>query len=160
MKRRHLRGDAVAFCERARALRPDLVFGADIIAGFPTETEAMFENSLRLIEDCDLTWLHVFPYSPRPRDSRGPDAAGRWRSDPRSRGAGLGPPGAHAVTRHLAGQVAREHSVLMESPTMGRTKQFTEVRFAAPQPEGRPGDGAGDGRCGDPSLQPDPLAGP
>jgi threonylcarbamoyladenosine tRNA methylthiotransferase MtaB len=61
MKRRHLRDDAIRFCEDARKLRPDMTFGADIIAGFPTETEAMFENSLRLIEQCDLTWLHVFP---------------------------------------------------------------------------------------------------
>ena len=135
MKRRHLRGDAVAFCERARALRPDLVFGADIIAGFPTETEAMFENSLRLIEDCDLTWLHIFPYSPRPGTpaARMPQVAGGAIRD---RAARLRAAGAHAVTRHLAGQVGREHSVLMESPTMGRTEQFTEVRFAAPQPEG------------------------
>jgi threonylcarbamoyladenosine tRNA methylthiotransferase MtaB len=65
MKRRHLRDDAIRFCEEARRLRPDIVFGADIIAGFPTETEAMFENSLRLVEECGLTWLHVFPYSPR-----------------------------------------------------------------------------------------------
>jgi len=66
MKRRHLRDDAIAFCEDARRLRPEITFGADIIAGFPTETEAHFENSLRLVEDCDLTWLHVFPYSARP----------------------------------------------------------------------------------------------
>merc|ERR1711969_545285 len=66
MKRRHLRDDAIRFTEEARRLRPDITFGADIIAGFPTETEAHFENSLKLVEDCDLTWLHVFPYSPRP----------------------------------------------------------------------------------------------
>jgi len=66
MKRRHLRDDAIAFCQEAKRLRPDITFGADIIAGFPTETDAMFDNSLRLVEECDLTWLHVFPYSPRP----------------------------------------------------------------------------------------------
>ena len=66
MKRRHLREDAIAFCEEAKRLRPDMTFGADIIAGFPTETAEMFENSMRLVDDCDLTWLHVFPYSPRP----------------------------------------------------------------------------------------------
>ena len=60
-----LRDDAIRFCEEARRLRPEMTFGADIIAGFPTETEAMFENSLRLVEECGLTWLHVFPYSPR-----------------------------------------------------------------------------------------------
>ena len=65
MKRRHLRDDAIAFCQEARRLRPDMAFGADIIAGFPTETEAMFENSVKLVEDCGLTWLHVFPFSPR-----------------------------------------------------------------------------------------------
>ncbi|MBU0642374.1 MAG: tRNA (N(6)-L-threonylcarbamoyladenosine(37)-C(2))-methylthiotransferase MtaB, partial [Alphaproteobacteria bacterium] len=66
MARRHLRDDAIRFCEEARKLRPDMTFGADIIAGFPTETEAHFENSLKLVSECDLTWLHVFPYSPRP----------------------------------------------------------------------------------------------
>src|SRR6056300_553433 len=65
MKRRHAREDAIAFCEEARRLRPEIKFGADIIAGFPTETEAMFENSLKLVEECGLTWLHVFPYSAR-----------------------------------------------------------------------------------------------
>ena len=65
MKRRHLRDDAIAFCEDMRKARPDIVYGADIIAGFPTETEAMFANSLKLAEECGLTWLHVFPFSPR-----------------------------------------------------------------------------------------------
>jgi threonylcarbamoyladenosine tRNA methylthiotransferase MtaB len=72
MKRRHLRDDAIRFCEEVRALRPDMVFGADIIAGFPTETEAMFERSLDLVQDCGLTFLHVFPFSPaRARLPRG-----------------------------------------------------------------------------------------
>src|ERR1041384_4971036 len=66
MKRRHGRGDAIAFCQEARRLRPDIVFGADIIAGFPTETEDMFANSLIVIEDCGLSFLHVFPFSARP----------------------------------------------------------------------------------------------
>ena len=66
MKRRHLSGDAIRFCEEARAARPGITFGADIIAGFPTETEAAFENALALVDSCHLTWLHVFPYSPRP----------------------------------------------------------------------------------------------
>ena len=65
MKRRHLREDAIRFCQEARRLRPDMTFGADIIAGFPTETDAMFHNALALVSECDLTWLHVFPYSPR-----------------------------------------------------------------------------------------------
>ena len=66
MKRRHLRQDAIGFCQKARDLRPDVVFGADLIAGFPTETDEMFENSLRIVDECDLSFLHVFPYSPRP----------------------------------------------------------------------------------------------
>src|SRR3546814_11436318 len=65
MDRRHSRAEAVALCAELKRLRPDMVFGADLIAGFPTETEAMFENSLRLVEDCGLTYLHVFPYSAR-----------------------------------------------------------------------------------------------
>ena len=135
MKRRHLRGDAVAFCERARALRPDIVFGADIIAGFPTETEAMFENSLRLVEDCGLTWLHVFPYSPRPGTpaARMPQVNG---AAIRNRAARLREAGEGAVTRHHQGQVGQIHRILMESPTMGRTEQFAEVRFQTPQAEG------------------------
>ena len=90
MKRRHLRDDAIAFCEGVRAARPDIVFGADIIAGFPTETEAMFEHSLRLVEDCGLTWLHVFPVQPAQRDAGGADAAGRARRDPRAGRAAAG----------------------------------------------------------------------
>ncbi len=87
MKRRHLRDDAIAFCEAVRAARPEMVFGADIIAGFPTETEAMFENSLRLVEECGLTWLHVFPYSARAGTpaARMPQVDGR--GDPRAGGA-------------------------------------------------------------------------
>jgi len=135
MKRRHLRDDAVAFCETARSLRPDMIFGADIIAGFPTETEAMFGNSLKLVEDCGLTWLHVFPYSPRP----GTPAARMPQVDGRSikaRAARLRDAGTAAVTRHLAAQIGRRHRVLTESPGMGRTEHFAEVRFAAPQREG------------------------
>ncbi|EAR52900.1 MiaB-like tRNA modifying enzyme [Oceanicola granulosus HTCC2516] len=134
MKRRHLRDDAIRFTEEARRLRPDMTFGADIIAGFPTETEAHFANSLRLVEECDLTWLHVFPYSPR----AGTPAA-RMPAVPgpaiRERAARLRAAGAARVAAHLAAQVGRAHSVLMESPRMGRTEQFTEVAFAADQPE-------------------------
>ncbi|UWQ21773.1 tRNA (N(6)-L-threonylcarbamoyladenosine(37)-C(2))-methylthiotransferase MtaB [Jannaschia sp. W003] len=135
MKRRHLRGDAVSFCEEARRLRPDMTFGADIIAGFPTETEAHFADSLRLVEDCDLTWLHVFPYSPREGTpaAKMPPVDGRAI---RERAARLRAGGDAAVARHLAAQVGRAHRVLMESPRMGRTEQFAEVRFDADQPEG------------------------
>ena len=136
MKRRHLRDDAVRFARDARRLRPDMTFGADIIAGFPTETEAAFDNALALVRDCDLTWLHVFPYSPRPGTpaARMPQVDG---ATIRARAARLRDAGAAAVARHLAAQVGRRHSVLMESPTMGRTEQFTEVRFATPRPEGQ-----------------------
>ena len=135
MKRRHLRDDAISFCEEARGLRPDMTFGADIIAGFPTETDAMFENSLRLIKDCGLTWLHVFPYSPRPGTpaARMPQVDGRVI---KTRAAALRQAGEAAVQRHLAAQVGHLHQVLMENPNMGRTEQFAEVAFTAPQPEG------------------------
>ncbi|MAQ83375.1 MAG: tRNA (N(6)-L-threonylcarbamoyladenosine(37)-C(2))-methylthiotransferase MtaB [Maritimibacter sp.] len=135
MKRRHLRDDAIRFCEEARRLRPDMTFGADIIAGFPTETEAMFQNSLKLVEDCDLTWLHVFPYSPRPGTAaaRMPQVNGKAIKD---RAARLRAAGDAAVARHLATRVGCDHAVLMENPHMGRTEQFTEVTFAAPQVEG------------------------
>ena len=136
MKRRHLRDDAIRFAEDARRLRPDMTFGADIIAGFPTETEAHFENSLKLVEECHLTWLHVFPYSPREGTpaARMPQVDGRAIKD---RAARLRAAGEAAVSRHLAAQQGRTHSVLMEAPDMGRTEQFTEVRFAAEQPVGR-----------------------
>tara|TARA_R110002012_G_scaffold93636_7_gene227245 strand:- start:2670 stop:3926 length:1257 start_codon:yes stop_codon:yes gene_type:complete len=135
MKRRHLRDDAIRFSEEARKLRPDMTFGADIIAGFPTETEAMFENSLKLVQDCDLTWLHVFPYSAR----QGTPAA---RMPPvngaviKERAARLRAAGDAQVARHLDAQQGRMHDVLMESATMGRTAQFTETHFAQPQSEG------------------------
>lgn len=135
MKRRHLRDDAIRFSEDARKLRPDMTFGADIIAGFPTETEEMFENSLRLVEDCALTWLHVFPYSPRPGTpaARMPQVQGHLIKE---RAARLRALGDQRVERHLAEQVGQQHSVLMENPTMGRTEQFTEVHFDTPQTEG------------------------
>ncbi|MFG6624988.1 tRNA (N(6)-L-threonylcarbamoyladenosine(37)-C(2))-methylthiotransferase MtaB [Sulfitobacter sp. 1A12056] len=135
MKRRHLRDDAIRFAQEARALRPDMTFGADIIAGFPTETEAMFENSLKLVEECDLTWLHVFPYSARPGTpaARMPAVNGAAIKE---RAARLRAAGERQVQRHLEAQVGRTHDVLMENPHMGRTAQFTEVSFASPQVEG------------------------
>ncbi len=135
MKRRHLRDDAIAFAQEARRLRPEMTFGADIIAGFPTETEAHFENSMKLVEDCDLTWLHVFPYSARQGTpaARMPAVNGGLIKE---RAARLRAAGEWQVARHLAQQVGRTHRILMESPEMGRTEQFTEVRFSAPQVEG------------------------
>jgi len=136
MKRRHLRADAIAFCETVRASRPDIVFGADMIAGFPTETEAHFENSRRLIAECGLTWLHVFPYSPR----RGTPAARMPQVDGhlvKARAARLRADGAAQVRRHLAAQVGRTCDVLLEGPRMGRTEQFAKVAFETDRPEGR-----------------------
>ncbi|WP_159978622.1 tRNA (N(6)-L-threonylcarbamoyladenosine(37)-C(2))-methylthiotransferase MtaB [Roseobacter cerasinus] len=135
MKRRHLRDDAIRFAEEARNLRPDMTFGADIIAGFPTETEAMFKNSLALVRECDLTWLHVFPYSPRPGTpaARMPAVAGAAIKD---RAAQLRAAGAVQVQRHLASQVGRTHAILMESPTLGRTEQFCPVNLRKPVAEG------------------------
>ena len=135
MKRRHLRDDAIRFCEEARAVRPDITFGADIIAGFPTETEEHFQNSLALVRECDLTWLHVFPYSPRPGTpaARMPQVPG---TDVKDRAKRLRAAGSEAVERHLRNQVGQAHNVLMESPQMGRTEQFAEVHFEAPQDVG------------------------
>ncbi len=136
MKRRHLRGDAIAFCDEARRLRPDMVFGADIIAGFPTETEAMFEQSMQLVADCGLTFLHVFPFSPRKGTpaARMPQVRG---PEIKERAARLRRAGDEALERHLNAQIGFAHRVLMESPRMGRTEQFTEVNFDADQPEGQ-----------------------
>ncbi len=136
MKRRHAREDSIAFCEEARRLRPDMVFGADLIAGFPTETEAMFENSVALIRDCNLTFLHVFPFSPRKGTpaARMPQVRGPEIKD---RAARLRAAGDQALQRHLAEQLGRTHEVLIEGPRLGRTEQFTEVAFACDQPEGQ-----------------------
>jgi threonylcarbamoyladenosine tRNA methylthiotransferase MtaB len=126
MKRRHLRADAVRFCEEVRRLRPDAVFGADLIAGFPTETDDMFINSLRLVDDCGLTYLHVFPYSRRagtPAD-RMPQVAGPTIKE---RAAELRAKGGTVLTAYLAGQVGRDVEVLMERRGLGRTPGFAEV---------------------------------
>ncbi|MHA7826084.1 MAG: tRNA (N(6)-L-threonylcarbamoyladenosine(37)-C(2))-methylthiotransferase MtaB [Roseovarius sp.] len=136
MKRRHLRGDAIRFVEEAKRLRPEMTFGADIIAGFPTETEEAFANSLKLVEECQLTWLHVFPYSPRPGTpaARMPQVHGK---DIKARAARLRAAGAAQVARHLAEQQGQTHRILMENPRMGRTEQFTEVAFDADREEGQ-----------------------
>jgi len=136
MKRRHQRDDAIRFCQEMRKARPDIVFGADLIAGFPTETGAMFENSLALVKDCGLTWLHVFPYSVRKGTpaARMPQVEGQWIKE---RAARLRQAGVTQVTAHLARQVGATHSILMENPRMGRTEGFTEVAFDKDQPVGR-----------------------
>src|SRR6267142_4587776 len=104
MQRRHSRADAIAFCEQVRRLRPDVAFGGDIIAGFPTETEAMFSRSLDLVDACGLTYLHVFPFSPRPGTpaARMPQVA---RDIVKARARRLRQSGEAALARHLAGEV-------------------------------------------------------
>lgn len=135
MKRRHLRDDAIRFCEDMRRARPDIIYGADLIAGFPTETDAMFENSVRLIKECDLTWLHVFPYSARVGTpaARMPQLP---KSETKARAARLRRAGEQAVQSHLEAQLGRNHRVLMETPRLGRTEQFAEVTFQTDQPVG------------------------
>jgi threonylcarbamoyladenosine tRNA methylthiotransferase MtaB len=135
MKRRHLRDDAIRVCAELRRLRPDMVLGADIIAGFPTETEDAFARSLALVEECDLAFLHVFPFSPRAGTpaARMPQLPGPVIRD---RAARLRAAGDAALARHLAAQVGRPQRVLMEAPRMGRTEGFAEVRTAAPHPTG------------------------
>ena len=135
MKRRHLRADAIAFCETMRRLRPDIVFGADIIAGFPTETDDMFARSLDLVDECGLTHLHVFPFSPRP----GTPAARmpRVRGDViKERARQLRVRGETALLRHLDREVGTSRKILAERGNTGRTEQFTQVRFKADVPPG------------------------
>lgn len=138
MKRRHLRADVLRTVERARAARPDVAFGADLIAGFPTESDAAFENTLSLVEEAGLTWLHVFPYSER----QGTPAA-RMPAVPKplrkERAARLRAAGEAAVGRFLAGQLGRRQSVLVEEPGRGHSEHFAPVRLEAPLGE-RPGE--------------------
>jgi threonylcarbamoyladenosine tRNA methylthiotransferase MtaB len=135
MKRRHMRADAVAFCDRVRRLRPDMAFGADIIAGFPTETEGMFARALDLVDECGLAHLHVFPFSPRP----GTPAA-RMPQVPRpvvkERARRLRARGAAALARHLDREVGARRQVLAESGQFGRTGQYMQVRLAEPAAPG------------------------
>jgi len=131
MKRRHSRDDAIAFCNEAKRLRPEIVFGADIIAGFPTETDAMFENSLRLVEECDLTWLHVFPYSARPGT---PAALMPQVKSPeiKARAKRLRDLGEKSQCAFLQSRIGKTESVLMETETRGRTTQFAEIMLTTP----------------------------
>jgi len=127
MKRRHLRDDSIRFCEEARRLRPDIVFGADFITGFQTETDEMFENTMRLVDECGLTWLHVFPFSPRPGTpaAKMPQVA---RNMAKARAERLRAKGHERVLAHLDEGIGATRAVLMETPTLGRTHQFTPVR--------------------------------
>ena len=124
MKRRHLRDDSIRFCEDIRRVRPDIVFGADIIAGFPTETEEMFANSLKIVDECGLTHLHVFPFSPREGTpaARMPQLS---RSVIKDRAARLRASGEVAYARHLDSLVGTRQRILIERQGLGRTEGFT-----------------------------------
>ncbi len=126
MKRRHSRKDALDFCTRVRNLRPDMVFGADIIAGFPTETDAMFDNTLRLVEEADLTYLHVFPYSEREGTpaAKMPPVAKALRKERASRLRELG---AKQEAKLYASCVGKQVQLLMEKDGVGRSEQFVPV---------------------------------
>ncbi len=128
MKRRHLRADALDFCARVRAVRPDVVFGADIIAGFPTETDEMFLNTLNIVDEAQLTYLHVFPYSARtgtpaakmpqvPKDIR------------KQRAARLRAAGEKQLAAFLQSQIGKTASIIVEKPTLGRTEHFAHVEL-------------------------------
>jgi threonylcarbamoyladenosine tRNA methylthiotransferase MtaB len=133
MKRRHSRRDAIAFCTKLRRLRPDIAFGADIIAGFPTETDDMFARSQELVGECDLTFLHVFPYSPRPGTAaaRMPQVNGTIIKD---RARRLRATGEAALRRRLAAEVGKSREVLIESGSQGRTEHYVPVAISGETP--------------------------
>jgi threonylcarbamoyladenosine tRNA methylthiotransferase MtaB len=135
MKRRHSRAGAIAFCEQVRRLRPDIVFGGDLIAGFPTETETMFARSLDLVDDCGLTHLHVFPFSPRPGTpaARMPQVAGDVIKE---RARRLRKKGDAALRSHLDGEIGLQRRVLTEAAGLGRTEQFIQVLLSMPVERG------------------------
>jgi threonylcarbamoyladenosine tRNA methylthiotransferase MtaB len=136
MKRRHSRADSIRFCETVRRLRPDIVFGADLIAGFPTETPGMFAGSVALVEDCGLTFLHVFPYSSRPGTpaARMPQIA---RPVIKERAARLRAKGETALAGYLQSQVGTEVELLLERDRLGRTPGFVEMALGEPAPIGQ-----------------------
>src|SRR5205085_10168391 len=128
MKRRHSRAQAIAAARRARELRPDIALGADLIAGFPTETEDMFRRSLDIVAECGIAFLHVFPYSPRP----GTPAARMPQLDPavvRERAARLRAVGAAALRADLSARIGNQSDVLIEGPGRGRADCYASVRF-------------------------------
>ncbi len=133
MKRRHSRLAAIDFCKQVRRLRPDIVLGADIIAGFPTETEAMFARSLDLIEECGLTFLHVFPFSPRPGTpaARMPQVEGGLVKE---RARRLRHAGEAALRRRFESEIGATRQVLIESASQGRTEHFLPVAISGETP--------------------------
>ena len=130
MKRRHSRADAINLCNRLRAARPEIAFGADLIAGFPTETDEMFANSLKIIDDCGLTYLHVFPFSPRPGTpaERMPQLEKHLIKE---RAALLRAKGEQRLDQFLSREVGTTRQVLIETEAMGRTEHFAQVKFEA-----------------------------
>ena len=136
MKRRHLRDDIISLCTKIRELRPDTVFGADIIAGFPTETDAMFENTLNLVNELELLYLHVFPYSIRPSTpaAKMPQVPGPVK---KQRATRLRKAGEKNLQGYLQTQKGKTHHVLMETETTGRTEHFAPVQYNY---KARPGD--------------------
>lgn len=135
MKRRHLRQDVIDVCRRARNLRPDMAFGADIIAGFPTETEEMFMNTLKIVEECDLTFLHVFPYSER----EGTPAARMPQVDPvvrKERASRLRELGDKQLHHFMQAQIDQKRQVIVEQNGVGRTEHFAEVQLGFPAEQG------------------------
>ena len=135
MKRRHLRDDAIAFCAKAQSVRPDIVFGADIIAGFPTETDAMFANSLALVDECNLTHLHVFPFSPRPGTPAAlmPQVEGTII---RERAKRLRAKGAERLEQHLDAAIGTHRPILVETGLIGHTPHFAKTRLETEQQPG------------------------
>ncbi len=133
MKRRHSRKDAIDFCAQVRRLRPGIALGADIIAGFPTETEEMFARSRDLVGECDLTFLHVFPYSPRPGTpaARMPQVAG---PEIRERAGRLRAAGEAALQKRFEAEIGATRQVLIESATQGRTEHFLPVAISGEAP--------------------------
>jgi len=135
MKRRHLRADALKLIRDVRAVRPDTAFGADLIAGFPTETDAMFDNTVSLVEEAGLSFLHVFPYSARPGTpaARMPAVRG---DVVKARAARLRAAGDAALVRHLDRQIGRTLAALVERPGVARAEDFTEIAFVGDAPVG------------------------
>jgi len=130
MKRRHLRRHTIEFCDAVRRLRPDAAFGADLIAGFPTETDEMFGNTLKLVDEAGLTYLHVFPFSPRPGTpaARMPQLS---RNLVKDRAAALRAKAEVALAAHFAALQGSEQMLLVEQTGLGRTPSFAPVRFEA-----------------------------
>jgi len=130
MKRRHLRAHTIEFCNQVRRLRPDVAFGADLIAGFPTETDAMFERSVSLVDEVGFSYLHVFPFSPR----KGTPAA-RMKQVPhatiKERARVLRAKGQRALATRLAGLIGSTQEILVEKPGSGRTRCFATVAYAS-----------------------------